>query len=62
VGLSQLLCVDWFLAWYVVSSEVGLNSLSHPWGGELSAYGGPSVFIWSNIWLCALLSYPRCHL
>jgi len=44
VGLSQLLCVDWLLAWNVVLSEVGLHSLTHLRSGHLGMrIGGPSV-------------------
>jgi len=48
VGLSQLLCVDWLLAWNVVSSQAGLSSLTRGHLGMCS--GGPSVF------------YPKQHL
>ena len=44
VGLSQLLCVDWLLAWNVMSSEAGLSSLTHQWSGHLGVcFWGPSV-------------------
>jgi len=44
LGLSQLLCIDWLLAWNVMSSEVGLGSLTCLWSGHLGMYiRGPSV-------------------
>jgi len=44
VGLSQLLCIDWLLAWNVVSSEAGLSSVTRLWSGHLDmCIRGPSV-------------------
>jgi len=60
VGLSQLLCVDWLLAWSVVSSEVGLSSstcLRSRHFGKCSA--GHLFFIRSNLWLCGLYHIPE---
>jgi len=45
VGLNQLLCVDWHLAYHVVSLEAGLSDLTQRFGNELSAcLQGPSDF------------------
>jgi len=44
VGLSQLLCIDWLLAWNVVSSEAGLSRVTRLRSGHLGKYiRGPSV-------------------
>jgi len=44
VGLSQLLCVHWLLAWNDVSSQTGLSSLTQLWSGYLCmCFQGPSV-------------------
>jgi len=44
VGLSQLLCIDWLLAWNVVWSQAGLSSVTHLWSGHLGMrFQGPSV-------------------
>jgi len=44
VGLSQLLCIDWLLAWNVVSSEAGLSSVTRLRSGHLVMWiRGPSV-------------------
>jgi len=37
VGLSQLLCIDWLLAWNVMLSEAGL-SLTHLRSGHLGVH------------------------
>jgi len=42
--LSQLLGIDWLLAWNVVSPEVGLSSLTRLWSRHLGMlFRGPSV-------------------
>jgi len=44
VGRSQLLCIDWLLAWNLVSSEAGLSSLTRLQSGHLGMrFQGPSV-------------------
>jgi len=44
VGLSQLLCIYWLLAWNVMSSEAGLSSVTRLWSGHLGMrLQGPSV-------------------
>jgi len=39
VGLSQLLCVDWLLAWNVMSSQAGLSPME--WASCMCS-GGPN--------------------
>ena len=56
VGLSQLSCDDWLLAWCLVLSEAGLGDLTRLWGGELSTCLRGLLYLnWSSIWLCSLL-------
>jgi len=44
VGLSQSLCIDWLLAWNVLSSEAGLSSATRLRSGHLGmCIQGPSV-------------------
>jgi len=44
VGLSQLLGIDWLLAWNVVSAEAGLSSATRLRSGHLGmCIRGPSV-------------------
>jgi len=60
MGRSQLLCVDWLLAWNVVSLEVRLSSSTHFQSGHLGmCSGGHLFFIWSNFWLCSLHQVPE---
>jgi len=60
VGLSQLLCVDWILAWNVVLSEVGLSSLTCLQSRHLGmCSGGHLFFIWSNLWRLGLHCAPQ---
>ena len=64
VGLSQLLCIDWLLAWNVVSSEAGLSSVTRLQSGHLGmCIRGPLCFIqsnlWSNLWLRSLRGTPQ---
>jgi len=58
VGLSELLCVDWLLAWNVMSSEAGLSSLTCLWSGHLCVcIRGPSV-LYPKQFLA--VQTPRC--
>jgi len=64
VGLSQLLCIDWLLAWNVVSSEAGLSSVTCLGAGILvCVFEGHLCFIqsnlWSNLWLRSLCGVPQ---
>jgi len=60
VGLSQLLCVDWLLAWHVVFSEARLSSSARPWGGGLVCawWGGPFWFLSEATSGCAACVAP----
>ena len=60
VGLSQFLCIDWLLAWNVVSPEAGLSSLTHLWSRHLGMrFRGRLFFVQSNLWLPGLHCSPQ---
>jgi len=60
VGLSQLLCIDWLLAWNFVSSEAGLSTVTAYGAGILvCASAGHLCFIQSNLWLHHLRGAPQ---
>jgi len=57
VRLSQLLCVDWLLAWNVTLSQVGLGLTE-----QASWYVLREAKCLSNLWLHGLWSRPRDYL
>jgi len=60
LGLSQLLCISWLLAWNVVCQKRD-SAVWHAYGAGILACAsrGHLVFIQSNLWLCSLRRTPQ---
>jgi len=60
VGLNQLLCIDWLLAWNGMSSEAGLSSLTRLWSRHLGP--GAICSLSEAISGCTASTTPADHL